>query len=164
MEAEASSNLPSNKPWKIRAKDKKQYGRGKVSNGKALLHGVDGRNPWVKRCKFLIAQHIADRGGIENCSFAEQEIIHIAAVQRTELERIETKFALDQGTDNDLDLWIRGSGNLRRQLETLNNGLERKAKDVTTLAQYLDQKEIGDVDAPPARAGDRAPANNGSNE
>jgi hypothetical protein len=49
--------------------------RSRVANGSALLPGVDGRSAWVRRCKELIADHLADLGGEDNCSAAERSII-----------------------------------------------------------------------------------------
>jgi hypothetical protein len=34
-----------------------------ITNGTRLLAGVDGRGPWVRRCRDLIADLTNDRGG-----------------------------------------------------------------------------------------------------
>ena len=67
--------------------------RSRVANGSALLPGVDGRSPWVRRAKEVIADHISDLGGIENCSAAERSIVRRASTLTVELERLEAKFA-----------------------------------------------------------------------
>jgi hypothetical protein len=94
------------------------------------LPGIDGRSVWVRRCKELIADHLADLGGEDNASIAERSLVRRASVLTVELERLEVKFALaGAATDRDLDLYQRTAGNLRRLLEA--TGLRRRARDVT---------------------------------
>ena len=114
-----------------RPKDKQ---RSRITNGSALLPGVDGRSPWVRRCKDVIAAHLSD---IPEPTAAERSLIRRAAVLTTELERLEVQFALAGEADPDtLDLYGRTSGNLRRLLEAV--GLQRRAKDVgPTLADVI---------------------------
>jgi hypothetical protein len=108
---------------------RKSRQRSRVTNGSALLPGVDGRSPWVRRCKDVISEHLADLGGHDNTSAAERSLIRRAAVLTTELERLEVKFALDEANVEDLDLYQRAAGGLRRILETV--GLQRRSRDVT---------------------------------
>jgi hypothetical protein len=104
-----------------------------------LLPGVDGRSPWVRRCKDVIASHLSDLGGEDNTSAAERSLVRRAAVLTTELEMLERKFALAGEADaSDLDLYIRGSGGLRRLLEAV--GLKRVPRDITTIDEYLASK------------------------
>ena len=104
--------------------------RSRVTNGSALLPGVDGRSAWIRRCKDVIAEHLTDMGGSDNTSAAERSIVRRAAVLTTELEMLEARFAqAGEATAVDLDLYIRASGNLRRMLESV--GLQRRAKDIT---------------------------------
>jgi hypothetical protein len=103
--------------------------RSALTNGRRLLDGVDGRSPWVRRCKDIISAHLVDLGG-EDASAAERSIIRRAAVLTTELERLEVKFALaDAASSEDLDLYQRTANSLRRLLEAV--GLKRRPKDVT---------------------------------
>jgi hypothetical protein len=104
--------------------------RSRITNGSALLPGVDGRSAWIRRCKDIIAMHVADLGGEDNCSSAERSIIRRASVMTVELERLESKFAqAGEASERDLDLYIRAAGNLRRLLEAI--GLRRKPIDIT---------------------------------
>jgi len=137
MEAEA--NIRRIEPPRARAADPKVYGRSKVRNGR-LFPDIDGRNVWVRRCKDLIAMHLSDLGGIDNCSAAEQSIVRRASTMTVELERLEAKFALAGEADpNELDLYARVAANLRRMLEAI--GLQRRARDITpSLDQYLAKK------------------------
>jgi hypothetical protein len=104
--------------------------RSQVTNGK-LLPGIDGRSAWTRRCRDLIAAHIADLGGVDNCSAAERSIIRRASVLTVELERMERQFALDeQATPDDLDIYQRVAGSLRRLLEAV--GLQRRAREIVS--------------------------------
>ena len=111
--------------------------RSRITNGSALLPNTDGRSAWVRRCKDVITSHLSDLGGEGNTSAAERSIVRRASVMTVELERLEGKFAsAGEATANDLDLYIRAAGNLRRLLESV--GLERRARDVTpTLSDIL---------------------------
>lgn len=111
--------------------------RSRITNGSVLLPGVDGRSAWVRRCKDVIAAHLSDLGGEDNTSAAERSIVRRASVLTVELERLEAKFALaGEASVNDLDLYQRTAGNLRRLLEAV--GLQRRARDMTpSLAEYL---------------------------
>jgi hypothetical protein len=103
--------------------------RSRITNGSALLPGIDNRSAWVRRCKDVIALHLSDLGGEDNASAAERSIIRRASVLTVELERLEARFATaGEASERDLDLYIRGAGNLRRLLEAV--GLQRRAKDV----------------------------------
>jgi hypothetical protein len=57
--------------------------KSRVTNGSALLPDIDGRSPWIRRCKDIIAAHISDLGGEDNVSEAERSIIRRAAVLTT---------------------------------------------------------------------------------
>ena len=110
------------------AESKPTY-RSRVTNGSALLPGVDGRSTWVRRCRDLIESHVADLGGAEMTSEAERSIVRRAAVLTTELERLEKRFALaGEASERQLDLYGRQAGNLRRLLESV--GLERRPRSV----------------------------------
>jgi hypothetical protein len=122
------------KPLRRKTKVQKgdpQYGRSAITNGTSLLGpGVDGRSPWVRRCKDLINIHLADLGGIDNASAAERSLIRRACVITVELEALEAKFAsAGRASAEDLDLYQRTAGNLRRLLEGV--GVKRVPLDIT---------------------------------
>jgi hypothetical protein len=89
---------------------------------------------------------VADLGGHDNTSAAERSIVRRASVITVELERLEAKFALaGQASADDLDLYQRAAGNLRRLLEAV--GLQRRPRDMTpTLDQYLAAKQRANDD------------------
>jgi hypothetical protein len=123
------------------AEGSKSRQRSRVTNGSALLPGVDGRSAWVRRCKDIIEAHLSDLGGEDNTSEAERSLIRRAAVLTTELERLEAKFAsAGEASERDLDLYIRAAGNLRRLLEAI--GLERRARDIGPTLGDLLRREL----------------------
>jgi hypothetical protein len=79
-------------------------------------------------------EHLADLGGPSNTSAAERSLARRAATLTIALEQLEAKFAVAEGvvSHTDLDLYSRGTGHLRRVLETL--GLQRRVKDITPSA------------------------------
>jgi hypothetical protein len=85
----------------------------------------------------LINAHLSDLGGADNVSEAEKSIVRRVATLTVELERMESVFAeAGEAQPDQLDLYQRTAGNLRRLLEAI--GLERRSKDVTpTLQEYL---------------------------
>jgi hypothetical protein len=122
--------------------DPKACFRSKVTNGSAVLPGVDGRSTWVRRLRDLIALHLSDLGGIDQASEAEKSVIRRAATLTVELERLEAKFAeAGEATPADLDLYQRTAGNLRRLLESV--GIQRRPKDITpSLASIIEGRML----------------------
>jgi hypothetical protein len=112
--------------------------RSRATNGKSLFaEGGDMRGPWARRLRDVLGLHLSDIGGIEAASEAERSILRRAAVLTVELERLEARFAVnDTSSADDLDLYQRTAGNLRRLLESV--GLQRRPRDVTpSLEGYL---------------------------
>ena len=129
-----ASKTPNDNPPKAA---RKPAARSRVSNGGQLLPGVDGRSLWVRRCRDIIELHLSDLGGLSNTSEAERSIVRRVAVLTTELEMLERKFALAGSAEvDDLDLYQRTAGNLRRLLEAI--GLQRRPRDTSLdLQTYL---------------------------
>lgn len=116
----------------------KPTARSRVSNGSAILPGVDGRSVWVRRLRDLIELHVADLGGDGAISEAERSIVRRAATLTVELERMEATFATaGEAEPGALDLYQRTAGNLRRLLESV--GLQRRSRDVSppTLGEII---------------------------
>ena len=85
----------------------------------------------------LIALHVSDLGGDDAISEAERSIVRRACTMTVELERLEAKFATEgEASPQELDLYQRCAGNLRRLLESI--GLARRSKDITpSLRDYI---------------------------
>jgi hypothetical protein len=125
---ETIANSPQDYPA---VSPQKSSGKSAITNGSCLLPGVDGRSPWVRRCKDILAAHLSDK---PDATAAEQAIIRRAAVLTVELERLERQFALAGEADPEtLELYGRVAGNMRRMLEAV--GLERRSRTVTANAR-----------------------------
>ena len=115
--------------------------RSAKSNGTRLLDGCDHRTSRMRRFRDLIGMHVGDLGGEDACSAAELSIVRRAALLTLELEVMEGRFEqAGEASLKQLDAYQRAANSLRRLLQTL--GLRRRAKDVTTLAEYLASKEV----------------------
>jgi hypothetical protein len=110
--------------------------RSAITTGKKLLAGVDGRNAWARRLKDLVLIHVEDLGGVDSISAAELSILRRAATIEVELELLEARFAArGQASSEDLDLYQRAAGNLRRLFDGV--GLKRREPPQPSLSAYL---------------------------
>jgi hypothetical protein len=117
----------------------KPQARSRISNGQALLPGIDGRSTWVRRLRDLIALHTADMGGQEAISAAEASIIRRAACLTVELERLELDFATaGEQLPAKLDQYQRCANTLRRLLEAI--GLQRRSKNITPTIESIAER------------------------
>src|SRR5271154_4870315 len=107
----------------------KPQARSRVSNGSAILPGVDGRSTWVRRLRDLMGLHLSDLGGDVAVSEAERSIVRRVATLTVELERMEAGFAVaGEAQPDQLDLYQRTANSLRRLLEAI--GLRRRPRMV----------------------------------
>jgi hypothetical protein len=122
--------------------------RSRITNRSAVLPGVDHRSVWMRRLRDLIEVHVADLGGDAVVSAAERSVVRRAATMTVELERMEAMFAIaGEATSEQLDLYSRVAGNLRRLLESV--GMSRRPRDVTpNLQSYLTSKAAKPVVSP----------------
>jgi hypothetical protein len=131
--AEAQDNRPQYSRTRQLAKP---TARSRITNGKELLPGVDGRTLWARRFRDVLALHLGDLGGEANTSEAEKALARRAACLIVELEQLELRFAQSGGAEgNLLERYQRAANSLRRLLESL--GLERRAKPVLSLGEVL---------------------------
>jgi hypothetical protein len=78
-----------------------------------------------------------DLGGADAVSMAEASLVRRASVLEVECELLESRFATaGQATAEDLDLYQRVAGNLRRLFDDV--GLKRREPPVPTLAEFLE--------------------------
>jgi hypothetical protein len=110
----------------------------RMTSGKTVLPNGDGRTVWARRLRDLIALMTIDAGGDDLLTEGQRALIRRAAVLTVECERMEVKFANDDGTPKMLEEYGRATNTLRRTLETV--GLRRVPRDITppTLRDYID--------------------------
>ena len=65
---ETATTSPADHPKVGHQKDPQ---KSRVTNGSALLPGVDGRSAWVRRCTDVIAAHLSD---VPDASAAERSL------------------------------------------------------------------------------------------
>jgi hypothetical protein len=116
--------------------------RSRITNGAVV--DADGRSAWARRMRDLIVLHLGDLGGAENVTEAEKSIVRRVATLTVELERMESLFAeAGEASADELILYQTCTNSLRRLLESI--GLQRRAKPVESLAQYLEAKKNNEV-------------------
>jgi hypothetical protein len=121
--------------------------RSRVTNGKVLFaKGGNNRSAWSRRWRDLYELHLSDYGGPGRMSEAELAICGMAATTRVEMEQLAARMSEGAATSDDVDLYNRLGGNLRRHLETL--GLQRRQQDVSddidrVLAKVAKQRGCG---------------------
>ena len=123
--------------------------RSAITNGRQLLADCDHRSARMRRLRDLIAGHVSDLGGRDQISEAEFCLIRRCSLLTLELELLEARFETNDGaTAQELDIYQRAAGSLRRLHESL--GLRRRSRDVTP--HPLDYAKQYDRDAEDAEA------------
>ena len=126
--------------------------RSKVTNArlknrvstKALWADVDGRTPWARRYRDLVALFADDAGGLETMPELKLSLIRRAAALTVECERLEGELA--EGKEVDIDALARVSSHLRRIAESI--GLNRAKRDVTpSLADIIASTKTSEASA-----------------
>src|ERR1035437_1964592 len=106
--------------------------RSRVSNGSAVLDGVDGRSAVARAYRDGLNELISDLGG--DPSGAQSAIARRASALCVVCEQAEAEMVA--GGVLDLAEFTTGANSMRRLLSDL--GLERRARDITpSLSQYL---------------------------
>jgi hypothetical protein len=107
--------------------------RSRVTNGKSWFVEGDGRGPWARRWRDIIAEITNDLGGCDLLSEGQKQLIRRCATIALACERAEAKAA--QGEDIDLEVYGTLTDRLGRTFQRL--GLRRQMRDVTTLGDIL---------------------------
>jgi hypothetical protein len=123
--------------------------RGKVTSRSLFLDG-DGRSPWSRRYRDLVALFADDAGGLSTLTELKLSLIRRCAALVVECERMEN--ALADGEKIDIDLLARMSSHIRRISETI--GLDRAKRDLApSLADIVAQHATAPTGTPkPAAA------------
>jgi hypothetical protein len=123
---------PKNKPGdRKRLVLPKAEFRTRLTNGRDILEGVDGRSMMARRYRDLLALHLSDLGGEDAISEAEFSLLRRAVAMTIQLERMETEFAARDGvaSPKQLEVYGRIASHMRRLHEAL--GLPRRQRDIT---------------------------------
>ena len=138
---ETSLNSPAERPSSaVRAKTL----RSRVTNGKRDFVEADGRGPWARRRRDVLAEIISDLSGPEGLSEGQRQLARRCATISIACERMEGEAAL--GNEIDLDAYGTLTDRLGRALQRL--GLKRVPRDVTpSLADYLRSRQQSDAEA-----------------
>jgi hypothetical protein len=124
--------------------------RSRITNNRSLFprkldgQSVDNRTVWARRVRDLVASFTSDAGGDDRLSEAMRSLIRRVALIQVQLERMEAKWAIDDGeaTPASLDQYQKLSNSMRRLIETA--GLKtRKAKTVPDLKDYVASRNNG---------------------
>jgi hypothetical protein len=109
--------------------------RSRVTNGKRLFVEADGRGPWARRWRDVLAEITADLGGHDLLSEGQRQLIRRAATIAVVCEKMEGEAAA--GAEIDLDVYGTLTDRLGRCFHRL--GLKRQSREVDSLASYLEQ-------------------------
>jgi hypothetical protein len=100
--------------------------RSKVTNGKRLFVEADGRGPWARRWRDVLAEITSDLGGADLLSEAQRQLVKRAATIAIVCERMEGQAA--EGNEIDLEVFGTLTDRLGRTLQRL--GLKRVPRDI----------------------------------
>ena len=105
-----------------------------MTNGKTPFVEADGRGPWARRWRDVVAEITSDLGGADLLSEGQRQLARRAATISIACEKMEGEAAA--GNEIDLEEYGRLTDRLGRAFHRL--GLERRPRDVTpTLGDYL---------------------------
>jgi hypothetical protein len=120
--------------------------RSAISNGKHVLADIDHRSASMRRLKDLLSDHISDLSGSDQISHAERLLASRASMIALLCEMSEQEFARAKFnvSPRQLACYLHACGNLTRILQTL--GMQRRAKPILTLDQYLATRECDSIE------------------
>ena len=107
--------------------------RSRISNGSAILDGIDGRSATARRFRDVLAEIVADLGGTDRLSEGQRQIARRCAMLAVECEKIEALGVA--GGAIDLDTYGQLTDRIGRAFQRL--GLKRVPKPVTSLQEHL---------------------------
>src|SRR5262249_55229143 len=108
--------------------------RSRVTNGKRDFVEADGRGPWARRWRDVLAEIVNDLGGADLLSEGQKQLAHRCATISIACEKMEGQAA--EGNEIDLDGYGQLTDRLGRALQRL--GLKRQPRNVSpTLGDLL---------------------------
>jgi hypothetical protein len=120
----------------------KPTARSRISNGAALLPGIDGRSALARRFRDIAGQIAGDLGGADRLSEVKLQLIRRFAGAAALAEQLEANIANGKPVD------IAEHAALTSSLVRISSriGLSRAMKTVPTLDEYLAGQSTGDGD------------------
>jgi hypothetical protein len=125
---------------------KKSQARSRVTNGKDVLPGIDGRSPTARRYRDIAVAICIDQGGEDRLSEARVQLIRRFSAAACMAEKLEAR--LVEGGAIDINEHATLCSTMVRIASRI--GIDRRARNVSTLKDYLDDvaaEEPSDVDA-----------------
>jgi hypothetical protein len=114
--------------------------RSRITNGSAILEGIDGRSAPARRFRDVLAEIVNDLGGADRLSEGQRQLARRCSMLSVECEKIESEGV--QGKPIDLDAYGALTDRLGRAFQRL--GLKRVPRDITpTLGQILSEVRRG---------------------
>jgi len=117
--------------------------RSAVSNGKTLFVEADGRGPWGRRFRDVLAEIVSDLGGADRLSEGQRQLARRAATISIACEKIEGDAAA--GAAIDLETYGKLTDRLGRTFQRL--GLKREPRPVLTLREQLELEAEAEEEA-----------------
>jgi hypothetical protein len=105
-------------------------GRSAITNGHAVLAGVDHRIRSMRRLKDLLAATIADLGGVDLLSQGQLALSRKAGMLILQTEMMEASWNGGQASIKQLETYQRTVNTLRRCIETLGLHLGRRPREI----------------------------------
>src|SRR5260221_6256544 len=115
---------------------RKHKARSRITNGRSILDGIDWRTGIARRYTDLVAAVCSDQGGADRMSEAKLQLARRFAALAVQAEQLETRLA--NGEAINVVEYSQLTSTLVRVVTRL--GIERRAKPVPTLAEYLAAK------------------------
>jgi hypothetical protein len=115
----------------------KPTARSRITNGRDLLPGIDGRSLIARRYRDLVAALCADQGGLEVMAEARVQLIRRFAALAVQAEAMEARLA--RGEALDLSEYTNLASTMVRVASRI--GIERVPRDASPdLRSYLNAK------------------------
>jgi hypothetical protein len=106
---------------------RKSYARSRVTNGRDVLPGVDGRSTLARRFFDISSAILIDQGGADRCSEARVQLVRRFAAASVLAEEMEAKLANGESIDiNEHALLCSSLVRLAHRI-----GINRAPRDVT---------------------------------
>jgi hypothetical protein len=123
------------------SKSAEPYHRSRVTNGREILPGVDGRSLVARRYRDISTAILVDQGGQDQCSESRQQLIRRFAAAAVLAEELEARLARGENINiSEHALLCSTLVRVARQI-----GVDRIAKNITpTLDEYLSAKEAAE--------------------